>query len=463
MNGNLSFEYAQDRPDRMRPDDSVTTRQTRYARVGEISIAYQVVGNGPVDLVFVPSWITNVEENWQEPGYARFLNRLASFSRLILFDKRGTGLSDRVVELPTLEQRMEDVRAVMDAVGSERAVLFGSTEGGAMCALFAATYPERTSALVMYGAYARRIKSHDYPWAPDMEERQRFYDQVVREWGGPAVLDKLAASMCNDRRFCEWWAGYLRRSASPQAALALTKMNSEIDVRRILPSIRVPTLVVHRSGDPLCAVEGGRYLAQQIPDARFVELPGIDHVPFVGDVDAIADAIQEFLTGAPPVVVSDRVLTTILVIDMVDSTGQAIELGDERWRVRLAEYRSAVRRELRRFQGVERNTSGDGFTATFDGPGRAIQCAQAIVAAVRLLGIEIRVGLHTGECAISGDELDGIAVHIAARVVTCAGAGEIVVTRTVKDLVAGANFDMVNRGRRMLKGIPGMWQLFTVA
>jgi pimeloyl-ACP methyl ester carboxylesterase/class 3 adenylate cyclase len=461
--GSLSLESNSGRPDHWQHERDPMSRQTRYARVGEISIAYQVVGNGPVDLIYVPSWISNVEENWQEPNYARFLERLASFSRLILFDKRGTGLSDRVVETPTLEQRMEDVRAVMDAVGSERAVLFGSTEGGPMCALFAATYPERTSALVMYGAYAKRIQSPDYPWAPTMEARERFYEQITAEWGGPAVLDHLAPSGQDDRRFCEWWAGYLRRSASPQAALALTRMNSEIDVRRILPLIRVPTLVVHRSGDRLCSVEGGRFLAQEIPGARFVELPGIDHLPFVGNVDSLADAIQEFLTGKPPVVVSDRVLTTILVIDMIDSTGQAIGLGDERWRALLDSYRSTVRRELRRFQGVERNTSGDGFIATFDGPGRAIQCAQAIVANVRMLGVEIRTGLHTGECAISGDELDGIAVHIAARVITHAAAGEIVVTRTVRDLVAGANITLVSRGRRMLKGIPGMWQLYTVA
>lgn len=435
---------------------------TRYARVGEISIAYQVVGDGPLDLVHIPSWITNVEENWNEPGYARFLRRLASFSRLILFDKRGTGLSDRISSTPTLEQRIEDVQAVMSAVGSEQAALFGSTEGSAMCALFAATYPERTRALIMYGAYAKRIRSIDYPWGPNLQERQAFYDALMREWGGPAVLGLLARSARDDERFRQWWAGYLRRSSSPGAALALTKMNTDIDIRHVLPAIRVPTLVLHRTGDPLCPVEGGRYIAAHIPDSTYVEVPGIDHLPFVGDIDALVDPVQEFLTGAPPAVELDRVLTTILVLDIVDSTGRAIELGDRRWRVLLESYRMLVRQELERFRGDERNVTGDGFVATFDGPARAVHCALAIMRAMRVLGIDARAGLHTGECTLTGAELDGIAVHVAARTVAFAGAGEVVVTSMVRDLVAGSNIVFTDRGRHTLKGIPDIWRLFAV-
>ena len=436
--------------------------ETRYARVGEISIAYQVVGDGPLDLVHIPSWITNVEENWNEPGYARFLNRLASFARLIVFDKRGTGLSDRVTAAPTFEQRIEDLQAVMSAVGSEQAALFGSTEGGAMCALFAATYPERTRALIMYGAYARRIRATDYPWGPSPAERQELYDEIERNWGGPAGIASLAQDSQYDERFRHWWAGYLRRSASPGAALALTKMNTEIDIRHILPAIKTPTLVLHRVSDPLCPVEGARYIAANIPGASYVEVPGGDHLPFVGDIDALLDPIQEFLTGVPPAIEMDRVLTTILIIDIVDSTGRAIELGDLRWNALLDSFRMVVRQHLERFRGDERNITGDGFVATFDGPGRAVYCACAIVRAARSLGVEIRAGLHTGECTLSGAELDGVAVHIAARVMSLAAGSEVVVTSTVKDLVAGSDIVFMERGRSTLRDIPGIWHLYGV-
>jgi len=435
---------------------------TRYAPIGELSIAYQVVGDGPLDLVHIPSWITNVEENWNEPGYARFLQRLASFSRLILFDKRGTGLSDRGVGMPSLEQRIEDVLAVMTAVGSSRAALFGSTEGSAMAALFAATYPERTRALVMYGAYARRMKAVDYPWGPTEQERREFIDGLRRDWGGPAGLDMLARDAQHDPGFRSWWSGYLRRSSSPGAALALTRMNSEIDIRQVLPTIRVPTLVLHRRDDPLCPVEGGRYIASHIPGASYVEVSGRDHVPFAGDIDALLDPVEEFLTGAPAPVETDRVLTTILVIDIVDSTTRAVALGDQRWRDLLAQFRSTVREQFTRFRGDERNVTGDGFVATFDGPARAINCAWAIIRLVRSLGLEARAGLHTGECALSGDQLDGIAVHVAARVSGFAGPSEIVVSGVVRDLVAGSNIPFTPRGRHTLRGIPGLWQLHTV-
>jgi class 3 adenylate cyclase len=441
------------------PADS---RVTRYAQIGELSIAYQVVGNGPLDVVHIPSWISNVEGNWDEPGYARFLNRLASFSRLILFDKRGTGLSDRVGETPTLEQRIDDVRAVMSAVGSKQAALFGSTEGSAMCALFAATYPEQTRALVMYGAYAKRIRSNDYPWGPTVDEREAFYQQISREWGGPAIIDHIARGVQHDERFREWWATYLRRSASPGAAIALTKMNSSIDIRPILPTIRVPTLVIHRRDDPLCPVEGGRYVANSIPGAQFVEVPGEDHLPFVGDIDSLLDPIEEFLTGAPPVAEFDRVLTTILVIDIVESTNRAIALGDSRWKALLTSYRMVVREQINRFRGMERGTTGDGFVATFDGPARAIHCAYAIVRVVRSLGLEVRAGLHTGECMLSGEVLDGIAVHVASRICGLAGASEIVISNIVHELVVGSNIEFADRGRHTLKGIPGIWQLHSV-
>jgi pimeloyl-ACP methyl ester carboxylesterase len=444
------------------PADETRLPETRYARAGGISIAYQVIGDGPLDLVHIPSWITNVEENWNEPGYARFLRRLASFARLILFDKRGTGLSDRVEAMPTLEERIEDVQAVMAAVGSREAALFGSTEGSAMCALYAATYPERTRALVMYGAYAKRIRSTDYPWGPTMAEREVFYDTFMREWGGPTVLDLLARSMKDDARFRQWWAGYLRRSASPGAAIALTKMNTAIDIRHVLPMIRVPTLVVHRTDDPLCPVEGARYIAANIPGARYVEVPGGDHMPFVGDIDTLLDPVEEFLTGAPPAVELDRVLTTILMVDIVDSTGRASALGDVRWHRLLDSWRMLVRQQLRRFRGEERNVTGDGFVATFDGPGRAIHCACAIAGAAESLGIEARAGLHTGECALSGSELDGIAVHIAARAMAFAAGSEVMVTSTVRELVAGSNIAFRDRGRHTLKGIPGIWQLHAV-
>jgi pimeloyl-ACP methyl ester carboxylesterase/class 3 adenylate cyclase len=436
--------------------------ETKYARSGEINIAYQVVGEGPLDIVLVPSWVTNVEESWEEPSYGRLLNRLASFARLILFDKRGTGLSDRVSPLPGLEERMDDVRAVMNAVGSERAALIGCTEGGAMCALFAATYPDRTSALIMYGAYAKRMPSLDYPWGPTFEERETFYRELMDQWGGPALLDRLAPSVAGDERFCQWWAGFLRHSASPGAALALTQMNTQIDIRSVLPAIRVPTLIVHRTEDPMCPIEGAHYLAQHIRNAKLVELPGIDHIPFVGNGGAIVDAIEEFLTGVRPAVEADRVLMTVLVVDIVDSTRLALELGDHRWCDLLTGYQATVREELVRFRGVERSTSGDGFLATIDGPARAIRCASGIVQAVNNLGLEVRVGLHTGECEQIGDDISGAAVHIGARVAGHAKAGEILVSGTVKDLVVGSGIGFANRGQHTLKGIPGLWRLYAV-
>jgi pimeloyl-ACP methyl ester carboxylesterase len=437
---------------------------TRYAKSGDVNIAYQVVGEGKLDLVFVHGWISNVELAWEEPNLARFLTRLSSFARLILFDKRGTGLSDRVslAELPTLEQRMDDVRAVMDSAGSDRAALFGVSEGGPMCVLFAATYPERTVALVTCGTYAKRIWSPDYPWAPTPEERQRFYDAIEHEWGMELGLDTLAPSMQDDPAIRRWLESYVRRSASPGAALALAKMNTQIDVRHVLPAVKVPALIMHRTGDRDSNVEEGRYIAERIPGARFVELEGADHIPWIGDQDSVLDEIGEFLTGVRPIHDPDRILATVLFTDIVGSTERAAALGDRAWRHLLERHHQVVRRELERFRGREIDTAGDGFLAAFDGPARAIRSACAIRDAVREFGIELRAGLHTGECEVLGEKLAGVAVHTGARVAGRAGPGEVLVSSTVKDLVAGSGIEFEDRGTTELKGVPGEWRLFSV-
>jgi len=432
---------------------------------GEVNIAYQVVGEGPLDLVFVSGWVSNLDLMWEDPSYARFLRRLASFSHLILFDKRGTGLSDRVPEtdLPTLEARMDDVRAVLDAAGAERAALLGHSEGGPMCLLFAATYPERTNALVLIGTYARRLIGEGYPFGATPEAYDAFLAEIADGWGGPVGLEVRAPSLADDERFRTWWSDYLRMSASPGAALALTRMNGQIDVRPALRTIEVPTLVVHRSGDRALPVEGARYIAERIRDVRLVELPGDDHLPFVGDQDAILDEIEEFLTGARRGAESDRVLATVLFTDIVGSTERAVELGDRDWRDLLDSHHVLVRRELERWRGTELATAGDGFLATFDGPARAVRCACGVRDAVRGLGLEIRAGLHTGECEVRGDTIAGIAVHIGARVAALAAAGEVLVSSTVKDLVAGSGIEFDERGEHDLKGVPGRWQLYSVA
>jgi class 3 adenylate cyclase/pimeloyl-ACP methyl ester carboxylesterase len=437
---------------------------TRYARSGAVNIAYQIVGEGAMDLVFVSGWISNVELAWEEPNFRRFLERLASFSRLILFDKRGTGLSDRVPDnqLPTLEERMDDVRVVMNAAGSHRAALFGISEGGPMCILFAATFPERTIALVTCGTYARRIWSQDYPWAPTPEERQRFFDAIEHEWGRELGLDSLAPSVQEDPAIRRWLETYVRRSASPGAALALARMNTQIDVRHVLPAVKVPALIMHRTGDKDSAVEEGRYIADRIPGAKFVELPGDDHLPWIGDQDALLDEVEEFLTGMRPARRTDRILATILFTDIVGSTERANALGDRAWRNLLERHHGIVRRELARFRGREIDTAGDGFLAAFDGPARAIKSACAIRDAVRELGLEIRSGLHTGECEVLDDKIAGVAVHTCARVASEAGPGEVLVSSTVKDLVAGSGIEFEDRGLHELKGVPGEWRLFRV-
>jgi pimeloyl-ACP methyl ester carboxylesterase len=436
--------------------------ETKYAKSGDVSIAYQVVGDGPIDLIYVMGWVSNIEFFWEEPSMSHFLNHLASFSRLILFDKRGTGLSDKVSQLPTLEQRMDDVRSVMDAVGSEKAALLGVSEGGPMCALFAATYPERTSALIMYGSYAARIWSPDYPWAPTPEQRQVFYDMIKKDWGGITDLDILAPSTANDARFRQWWAAYLRRSASPADALALAQMNTLVDIRNILPTIHTPTLIIHRTGDMDANVGGGRYMSTRIQGAQYVELPGNDHLPWVGNSQEILNAIEIFLTGELHVAEPERILATLLFTDIVGSTELATSLGDTRWHYLLDRHHEIVRKELIRYRGQEVTTTGDGFLATFDGPARAIRCGCAIRDALEQSGLTIRTGLHTGECELMDNNIGGIAVHLCSRVMSKAGNGEVLITRTVKDLVAGSGIQFESRGTHSLKGITGEWELFSV-
>ena len=442
----------------------VERSETRYARSGDLSIAYQVVGDGPFDLVYVPGWVSNIELMWEEPGLAGFLERLASFSRLILFDKRGTGLSDPVPTdgLPTLEERMDDVRAVMDAVGSERAALLGHSEGGNMCVLFAATYPERTTALLLVGSYAKRLRSQDYPWAPTVEQRAREIEETEATWGSPEAFRALAPSKAEDQAFQRWIGRYLRQSASPKAAAALMRMNTQIDVRDVLPTIGVPTLLIYRTDDADVQVDEGRYIAERIPGSRFVELPGVDHLMWTGDTDALLDEIEGFLTGVRRGPDPDRVLATVLFTDVVGSTETANRVGDRAWRSLLDRHHQVIRRELERWRGREIDTAGDGFLATFDGPARGIRCAVAATEGVRDLGLEIRAGLHTGEVEIADDNVRGIAVHIGSRVSGLAGPGEVLVSRTVADLVAGSGIVLAERGEHDLKGVPGRWLVYAV-
>ena len=436
--------------------------ETRYAKSGDVNIAYQVVGDAPLDLIYVPGWISNVELMWEEPSHAHVLERLARFSRLILFDKRGTGLSDPVTldRLPGLEQRMDDVRAVLDAVGSARAAVFGFSEGGLLSVLFAATYPARITGLVLYGVFAKRIWSADYPWAPTPEARQREIEELERNWADRMDLDQLAPS--EDDAFKRRLATYFRRSASPGAAVALLRMNTQIDVRDVLPSIQAPTLVTHRTDDRDVKVEEGRWIAAQIPGAKYIELPGDAHTLWAGDTDAVVDEIEEFLTGVRPVSRSDRVLATVLVTDIAGSTERLAEIGDRRWRHLLETHHATVRRELGRYGGREIDTAGDGFLAGFDGPARAIRCACAIRDDLNPIGLQIRAGLHTGECELIAGKLGGIAVHTGARVAAEAGPGEVVVSSTVRDLVAGSGIEFAWRGERELKGVPGVWRLYSV-
>jgi len=429
---------------------------TQYAKSGDVHVAYQAFGDGPINLVMVPGFVSNIENYWDQPDLARFLNRLGSYARVVTFDKRGTGMSDRVAKLPGLDQRMDDLRAVMDAAGMEQAALLGVSEGAPLSVLFAATYPDRCRALVLYGSFSR----FSY-WFPTEAALDNFFGYVEQSWGTGASLQRFAPSRANDASFQRWWGRNERLGASPAAVTALMRMNSQIDITGILPAVRVPTLVIHRTGDKTVNVEGGREMAARIPGARLIELPGIDHIFYVGEsADKISEAIEEFLTGSRTAATADRVLATVLFTDIVDSTQTAATLGDQRWRDLLEDHHATIRRNLVRFRGHEVKTTGDGFLATFDGPARGVRCAHAIAQEIKSLGVEIRAGLHTGECEMIGDDVGGIAVHIGARVAALARAGEVLVSSTVKDLVAGSGLRFRERGTYPLKGIPGDWHIF---
>jgi pimeloyl-ACP methyl ester carboxylesterase len=439
----------------------------RYAKSGDVNIAYQTIGEGEHDVVFAPGFVSNIELGWSMPGRGAFLRELASFARVIQFDKRGTGLSDRVGDLHTLETRMDDVRAVMDAARSERAALFGVDTGGSMSLVFAATYPERTTALILYGASARTLWAPDHPWGLTEQEYLQRVAEIERTWGDPTygfeVMQRYAPSLDDSQSAA--WVSYMRQSASPGAIAAFERMNMLNDVRSVLPAVHTPTLVVHRIGDRVVDFGAGRFLAEQIPGARFVELPGDDHSPFTGDSAPLLSTVEGFLAEvwrerSRSEVGTDRVLATVLFTDIVGSTARAAALGDAGWGKLLTKHHAAIRRELSRFGGTEIDTAGDGFFASFDGPARAIRCAGAIIESLQALGLEVRAGVHTGECELLDGKIGGIAVHIGARVAKEAGAAEVLVSSTVRDLVAGSGIEFEERGEVQLKGVPGDWRLF---
>lgn len=417
--------------------------ETKYAKSGDVNIAYQVMGDGPVDLIYVPGWVSNLEYGWEEPSLAKFYRRLASFSRLILFDKRGTGLSDQSTSMPTLEQRMDDVRAVMEAVHSERAVVFGMSEGGNMAMLFAASYPERTIALITFGVFAKRLFDPEYPWAPTPEARQQFYDAIENEWGGSLGIEDLAPSRADDERFRNWWASYQRRSASPRGALNLAKLNTSIDVRHVLPAIRVPTLVLHRIGDRDSNIEEGRYIASHIPNAKLVELPGEDHLIFVGDQHTLFKAVEEFVANVGSSGEVDTLLATVLTVKPVSDNGE---------RDGLSAFTAIAKREAEWFRGRVTATANAEFCATFDGPIRAIRCARAIRDGAAEIPFEVRIGLHTGICEIRDQQVAGKAVDISHEIAKRAAIGRILLTNTVIDLVSGSDVAVSNAGQCRFEG-----------
>lgn len=434
----------------------------RFARSGDVHVAYRVVGEGPFDLVYAQGAATHLEVYWELPAFRRYCERLAEFTRLVLFDKRGMGMSDRVPGGTTLDVRMDDVRAVMDAVGSERAAVMGESEGGPLAMLFAAAHPERTGALILQGAEVRERTDEEWPWGEDTEEGfESAMAGVPERWGRGLAIDRIAPSVAGQQWARAWWARLQVHSSTPGAAEAFMRMAFDIDVRHVAPAIKVPTLVVHTMGDQVCHVENARFLSRTIPQARLVELPGEDHVPWFAPDDTLAE-IREFLTGQREAATPDRVLATILFTDLVGSTEHASELGDGRWRNLLEQHHAAVRYELERFGGREVGTAGDGFFATFDGPARAIRCALSIVEALRQLGLEVRAGLHTGEVELVDGNVAGIAVHIGARIAARATAGEVLVSGTVRDLVAGSGIAFADRGVAELKGVPGEWRLSLV-
>jgi pimeloyl-ACP methyl ester carboxylesterase len=440
--------------------------EIRYANSDGVNVAYKLSGNGPIDLVYVGGWVTHLEVWEEDPAVARWLGSLRRFARVLEFDKRGTGLSDRVPvdRLPTVEERMDDIRAVMDAAGLERAAIFGFSEGGALATLFAATYPERTNNLALWGSYASILRRPDYEWGTTQEYIDTAANAYRERWGTGVGLGAFVPSRAHDDATRRWWGRFQRMAASPAAAVALLEMNAQIDIRGALSAVSAPTLILHRRDDVVAPLGGARYLAEQIPGAQLVVFEGRDHWPWIGgDLDEIVAEVEEFLTGARSVPEPDRVLATVLFTDIVGSTKRAAEVGDARWRELLERHHAMVRAELLRHRGREIKTVGDGFLATFDGPARAIRCARAISDDARALGLEIRAGIHTGECELIGEDIGGLGVHIGARVVALAEPSEVLVSRTVKDLVAGSGIEFEPRGEQELKGIPGSWALFSAA
>lgn len=439
---------------------------TQYARSGDVHLAYQVVGDGPVDLVLFGTLVSHVEMIWEDPDAADFLERLARVGRLIIFDKRGVGMSDPVAPNahPTLEERLEDVRAVMDAAGSQEAVLLGVSEGAQLGILFATTYPSRTRALVLIGGYAAVRRSDDYPIGIDAQVLDETSERMAQIWGTPQALQPVFPSVLRNPARSEWWAQFLRRSSSPGAAITQIRMNWDSDVRHVLPLVQAPTLVLHARDEKWVRASMGRFLAEHIPGARFVELPGADHLPYGELGPRIADAVEEFVTGSRPTAASDRILATVLFTDIVGSTERAAREGDDRWRRLLEGHDRDVRRQIARFGGSRVKQTGDGFLAIFDGPAKAIRCGRAVHGAARSHGLEVRVGVHTGEVELrEDDEVAGIAVHIAARVAAMARAGEVLVSGAVPPLVVGSGIEFEDRGRGSLKGVPGEWQILEVA
>ena len=437
--------------------------KTKYARSDDVRIAYQISGDGPVDVVWAPGTMSHLDLDWEMPRRALFFERFSKFCRLIRFDKRGTGLSDRPVKMATLEERAEDIRAVMDDVGIQRANLIGVSEGGSMACLFAATHPERVISLMIWGAQARWINSPDHPWGQTQEEHDQMLASIQDDWPSFDYITGFGAGVGRDAdpAFIESVGRYMRAAASPSAVRAYETMNGQIDTRPILPSIQAPTLVMNRTGDSCANVEAARDMASRIQGAKFIEYPGNSHSMMLDDMETILSDIQEFITGERPIDSSDRILATVLFLDIASSTERAAELGDSAWRNLLNSYYAIVRKELARFRGKETNTSGDGFLATFDGPARAVRCALAIVLAVKQLGIEVRAGVHTGECELMGDNVGGIAVHTGARIMAKADPGGVLVSGTVKDLVSGSGIEFTDLGVHELRGIPGEWKVFS--